>query len=225
MKQRTFSFSGFLKSAGAAGLALALACALPALCSCVKKKQPAKALGPSEADAVLQQFHDLQKHLQQDPKDARAWYDLADIYDQNNVFDKAADAYRKAAELKPAGYTYLRLGMCYDALNKPREAVAAYQRAVKLMPFYAVAFNNLGVAYGKAGENGNAIASFKKAAKLDPYYPMAKYDLGYAYMKKGDRKGAMEQYRALENLDQGLAYDLMKKIKSGTKSSGRKAGA
>ncbi len=217
-------FSGFLRSAGAAGLCVALACALPVLSSCAKKKEQPKVLGPSESNAVLQQFHALKKHLQQNPNDAEAWYDLADIYDQNNLFDKAAEAYKKAAQLKPEGYTYLKLGMSYDASNKPEEAVPAYEKAVKMMPFYAVAYNNLGVAYSKTGKNNKAIAAFKKAIKLNPRYATARYDLGYAYLKQADKKGAMKQYEALEKLDQGMADDLMGKIKSG-KSAAEAAGA
>ena len=214
MKQKnTFAL---VKSAAAACLAIALACALPVLSSCAKKKeQQPKILGPTESNAVLQQFHALKKHLQQNPKDAQAWYDLADIYDQNNLYDKAAEAYKKAAELEPTGYTYLKLGMSYDATNKPKEAVAAYEKAVKLMPSYSVAFNNLGVAYGNIGENNKAIAAFKKAIKLNPRYATARYDLGYAYLKKGDKKAAMQQYEALEKIDQGAAADLMGKIKAG----------
>ncbi len=219
MKQKVFSVF-LLRSAGA-GMAMLLVCALPMLSSCAKKKeQPPKILGPTESSAIMQQFQALKKHLQQNPKDAEAWYDLADIYDQNNLFGPAAQAYKKAAELKPSGYTFLKLGMCYDASNQPKEAVSAYEKAVKYMPSYAVAYNNLGVAYGKIGENGKAIAAFKKALKLNPRYATARYDLGYAYLKNGDKKAALKQYGALEKVDQGMAYDLLKKIKAGKSATG-----
>ncbi len=209
----------FTRSAAAAGLAVLLACALPVLSSCGKKGQQQRA-GNVIEDQGQNKFLALKERLQKKPGDAGAWYDLADLYYENSLFDKAAEAYKKAAILKPDGYTYLKLGMSYDAANEPREAAAAYEKAVRRMPSYAVAYNNLGAAYGRLGESGKELAALEKAVKLRSHYATARYNLGYAYLKKGDKKAAMKQYEALDKLNQGMADDLMKKIKSGKSAVG-----
>ena len=197
----------------AAIMAVMFACALPVLSSC-SKKEPSSKTPDVIQDQGQNKFLTLKQHLQQKPDDAEAWYDMADLYYQNSLFGKAAEAYKKAAKLDPEGYTYLKLGMSYDAINQPRQAAAAYEQAVKLMPSYAVAYNNLGAAYGKLGKSGKEIAAFEKAIKLRSHYATARYNLGYAYLKKGDKRSAMKQYEALENIDQGMAENLIEKIKS-----------
>ena len=196
-----------------------LAVSLVALPACSRKKeQPGTpAANPYSADVI---FLKLKKQVEQNPKDADAWYGLADLYYQNSIYDRAADAYKKVVELRPHdGYSWLKMGVSYDRLNKPKEAANAYEHAVKYMHGYAVAYNNLGVAYGKLGESAREIAAFKKAVKLRKGYATARYNLGYAYVKKGDKKAAMEQYNALKDIDEGAADTLMQKIKGESTAS------
>ncbi len=214
----------FFAGYAAAALVLLLACVMPALFSC-EKKGPQQKTGTVIEDQGQSRFLLLKKRLQEKPGDAGAWYDMADLYYENNLFGKAARAYGRAARLKPDGYTYLKMGMSYDACNKPRKAVAAYRKAVRYMPSYAVAYNNLGAAYGRTGDRRGELAALKKAIKLRPHYATAIYNLGYAYLRSGDRKAAMKQYEALVKFNQGLADDLMKKMKSGIKSAGGESGA
>jgi Flp pilus assembly protein TadD len=47
----------------------------------------------------------------------------------------AADEYKKAIELEPADASFrMALGVTYERLQKPAEAAAAYQEALRLAP-------------------------------------------------------------------------------------------
>jgi len=48
------------------------------------------------------------------------------------------------------------------------EAIYRWERAVKIDPTYAQAYNNLGVAYEQAGDMDKAAGAYKKALALEP---------------------------------------------------------
>lgn len=49
-----------------------------------------------------------------------------------------------------------------------REAISRWERAVKLDPTYAAAFNNLGIGYEHEGDLDKARGAYEKALELDP---------------------------------------------------------
>jgi tetratricopeptide (TPR) repeat protein len=55
------------------------------------------------------------------------------------------------------------------------EAIAAYQRAVELVPQYADAHYNLALAYERQGEKRRALRHWLVYARLDPVGPWASH--------------------------------------------------
>ncbi|MCC6347929.1 MAG: tetratricopeptide repeat protein [Nitrospirales bacterium] len=204
----------------AMGKLLIVASALPlALMVSCEREEPQErkiqAVNPYSTDSV---FAETKKKLQENPRDADAWYHLADLYDRNSQYEEAIKAYQKAVELKPDnGYAYFKIGTAYGSLNRPGEAVGALKKATKLLPGYAPAYNNLGVEYGKLGKTGEEISALKKAIRLRPRYASARYNLGIVYLKTGNKKAAQEQYKALMDIDSGTAEALLKEIGSGSR--------
>jgi Flp pilus assembly protein TadD len=49
-----------------------------------------------------------------------------------------------------------------------REAISRWERAAKLDPTYAAAFNNLGIGYEHEGDLDKARVSYEKALELEP---------------------------------------------------------
>ena len=88
----------------------------------------------------------------------------------------------------------------YDA------AIASYEKAIKLEPKAAAAYNLLGMAYrfkynqlGQPELREKEIAAFKKAAELDPRFWMAMINLGATYYALGDKvQAAVWLKKALE---------------------------
>jgi hypothetical protein len=60
------------------------------------------------------------------------------------------------------------------------EARAAYERAVRLDPQSADAWNALGLALGTSGDRAAADEAFRRALALDPHHYAARQNLGWA---------------------------------------------
>ncbi len=108
----------------------------------------------------------------------------------------------------------------YDA------AIASYEKAIKLAPKSAVAYNLLGMAYRfKYLQSGNPemkekeIAAFNQAVELDPQYWVALVNLGASYYYIGEKAKAAPWFRkALEiNPDHPDRAQIEKMIAEGEK--------
>lgn len=58
-----------------------------------------------------------------------------------------------------------------------REAIYRWERATKIDPTYAAAFNNLAVAYEHEGMLEKAAEAYEQALKLEPKNPMVRQNL------------------------------------------------
>src|SRR5687767_9213620 len=66
--------------------------------------------------------------------------------------------------------------------GKFKEAIAAYDRAIKASPEASEAYNNRGLAYHKLGQVGNAVKDYDQAVKLNPQFTDALYNRGNALL-------------------------------------------
>ena len=60
------------------------------------------------------------------------------------------------------------LGVVFQAQGKSKEALEAYENAVRKASDYPVGYNNLGFLLNSLGRPEEAIENFKKVAELDP---------------------------------------------------------
>jgi cytochrome c-type biogenesis protein CcmH/NrfG len=120
------------------------------------------------------------------PRDARAFYGLGNIYVDEQRWDDAEDAYRKAYEFaatNPDVVTALSFVLTQPrsgALNAKRFADAEYyaRRATQLQPTSAVAFDRLGAALMARGiYNADTEAALRKSVELDPNLVVAQVHL------------------------------------------------
>lgn len=88
-------------------------------------------------------------------------------------FAAAADAFRKAAALRPVDYLLrLRLGYALSRSGDLAAAEIAYRHAIELAPRYSRPRAQLGKMYLESGEREKAFEFLSDAARLDPsYYP------------------------------------------------------
>jgi len=74
--------------------------------------------------------------------------------------------------------TAFNLGYYLTSAGRPDEAVAAYRRAIALVPAHARARSNLGSLLTQRGEHDEALSQLREAVRLDPTLPSALTNLG-----------------------------------------------
>ena len=126
----------------------------------------------SQAEAIYRRI------IQLEPNNAKAYYKLCYVLDDQNKLDDAVAACRKSIALNSDAQTYSVLDYVLDRQGKLEEAIASYQQAIQLDPKSANAYSNLGVALKDQGKLEEAIIEeYKKALEIDPNYVYASNNL------------------------------------------------
>lgn len=107
---------------------------------------------------------------------------------------EAVGYYRAALAIRPRAVVFNNLAYALRASGKIDEAIACYERAIRLAPDYAPAHNNLGVALKAQGKPDLAMLCFRRALELDAGFAPAHSNLAIGLKKQGDVAGAMEHY-------------------------------
>lgn len=138
----------------------------------------------------------MEKVVRDEPGNAAYWYELAvDYGDRADV--KSENAYCRAVELDPSNVSYLLDLADRDVENeKPKEAEAAYRRAITLAPRSSDGLSRLGgflVKQSAARESQQeAQALLQQALALDPHNDFARYSLGRLELKQGHARQAIQ---------------------------------
>ncbi len=112
-------------------------------------------------------------------------------------------------KLKPKyAEAHNNLGVAFQELGRPDEALACYRRAVKLKPDHAAVHRNLGVALKDQGKLDEAIACCRRALELRPDYAEAHGDLGLALKDAGKLDEALACFRRALELNPDYAEAL-----------------
>ena len=73
-----------------------------------------------------------------------------------------------AADARDDAKDHVRFGIQVAQLGLWREALAHWERATKLDPTYAPAYNNLAIGYEQQGDFEKARTAYEKAIELNP---------------------------------------------------------
>jgi tetratricopeptide (TPR) repeat protein len=90
-------------------------------------------------------------------------------------------------------------------MGRHEEAIAAYQRAIKLDPDFAYPHNGLGTVYADLDRHEEAIATFQRAIRLDPDDAFPHNGLGIVYRQLDRHKEAIDAYQQAIELEPGYA--------------------
>lgn len=132
----------------------------------------ANELARRDPDAAIEEFNKAAKL--RDDKCPECFQSIAQIYFRYGEYKSAADAFRRAAELKPANEAelYNGLGVALFLLKDKMlydEAAAALTRAVELSNGKLVkSYYNLGCALIKAGKEKEGVAALKTYVEREP---------------------------------------------------------
>ena len=175
------------------------------------------------------------------PKDASAWMWQGVIELAMDRPEEAAVALDKAASLAPdnvdilyhRGQAHLLVsknsyGQMFKAdpkswrvhqvlaqanaeADRPVDAIAEYQAAIKLAPTQLGLHEELGSEYRNAGKPVEAEASFQRELEIDPFNVLARYKLGVLAIERGDGarakeliEGALKEKTGLRHADYNL---------------------
>ncbi len=87
-------------------------------------------------------------------------------------------------------------------------ALAAFRRAIELLPGYAEAHNNLGLVLSRMGQDKEATEAFQEALRIDPAMAEVYNNLGFMYHTTGKFDRAVQMFgQAIQNSgDSSVAY-------------------
>jgi choline-sulfatase len=142
-------------------------------------------------DAALQW---LDKTLQANPKNLRAWYQKGWITVTSNP-DSAMLDFQKTLEIQP-GFAMAHRDLGIILLQKGRfgEAATHLEQAATLGLAHPRLYNFLGIAYSRTGRYRDAVKVYTTALDQEPNFAEAHLNLSYVYEKLNRTQAARAQY-------------------------------
>jgi Flp pilus assembly protein TadD len=148
----------------------------------------------------------LTKSLEENPKDAQAWYYLGRAKYNENRFVEAVRAFERSLELDPRDIrAQSNLGLSYTGLNRVAEAQAAFLKAIEWQadgprkdPEAYIGLGDLLVQQNRASE---AVPYLLQAVEIAPRESRAREKLGSAYLNLNNLSDARNQLEAAVALD------------------------
>ncbi|MFC1856438.1 tetratricopeptide repeat protein [Thermodesulfobacteriota bacterium] len=93
------------------------------------------------------------------------------------------------------------LGDCLVALNKQRDGVSAFEKAIKINPNDAAALSGLGYLFDALGENAEIALMFcEKSVEIAPDNGLYRNRLGRVYIKENRTEDALDQFQKATEL-------------------------
>lgn len=147
-----------------------------------------------EAEACYRQI------LQAEPNHADAWHLLGLIAHQSGRFDLALESIGRALQFSNNAAVYLNnFGITLMALNRPREAEAAYRAALAQEPGRVDWLQHLAKALHSQGKLDETLACYQAVLALQPDDAQAYNNIGVVRQEQGALdEGAANFKRALE---------------------------
>ncbi len=172
----------------------------------------------------------LEKALSINPHYTEASLNLVIAYNELGRYDEAQQVFNKAVKSIQVGAEVIdpfiegklanehaHMADQYFDLNRYREAIIEYKKALALCPRFIDIQTKLGMAYREMGDQDTAVKTFQKALKINPGYLPARIHLGLTYYMKGFVDMAIAEWeRAYEidpqNRDVQIYLSLLKKV-------------
>ena len=138
-------------------------------------------------------------HLFEGAERTEVLFELADVYDDHEAFDKVFDCLQLILEEEPSNEEAL-YKICFwtDFTGRNEESIRLHERIINEQPYNALAWFNLAAAYQGLKLYEKAIDAYQYAIVIDE-----KFD--YAYRNMGDAYLRLRKYReAIEALEKVL---------------------
>lgn len=134
--------------------------------------------------------------------DAESWLERGRQAEENEEFDQAADAYRKAIAKEPESPAgFFNLGNVLRAQDRPDAALELFRLAVTLDPALCEAWYNIADIDEERGRLPEAIESLKRSIAACSTFADAYYNLALCFEKLGERQEARRCWSEYVRLD------------------------
>ncbi|RUS78414.1 hypothetical protein EGW08_013828 [Elysia chlorotica] len=99
---------------------------------------------------------------------AKAWGNLANIFNDQQAFGEAEEAYRNALKYRPnMADVHYNLGILLQNQKRYQESIESYKKAIHFRPKLSVAHLNLGILTAQFGDTEQAKKIYSHCADLD----------------------------------------------------------
>lgn len=143
----------------------------------------------------------LARAIEINPKATRAHMNLGDIHRLDGDYARAESNYRQAAQSEPSNFdAQFYHGLMLHALDRVREAIGAYLRALSIKPDDFLTTLNLASAYYQVSEARQALAFAEKAVRLNPQDGAARFTLGAVYADLDQHAKAVVEFQQAAEL-------------------------
>ena len=144
---------------------------------------------PEKAIVLLQEA----LHLFEGAERTEVLFELADVYDDHEAFDKVFDCLQLVLEDDPMNEEALyKICFCTDFTGRNEESIKLHQRIIDEQPYNALAWFNLAAAYQGLKLHEKAIDAYQYAIVIDEKFDYAYRNMGDAYLRIRKYKEAIE---------------------------------
>lgn len=165
------------------------------------QQQPGGQMMPDVAEAI--------EKAKNEPDNIEAQVKVGDMYSQIQRFDKAAEFYERAANIKPDDFdTVIRAAGNFFEARQFENAAKYYEKALQIKPGDIDARTDLGATYleRQSPDIDRGIQEFQKSLELNPKHEPTLFNLAVAYNKKGDKESFQGTLARLEAVDPNSRY-------------------
>lgn len=145
----------------------------------------------------------LKEAIRLKPEYSEAYNNLGVIYLNRGQTDQAIQCFQKALSnlvyLNPEN-AHFNLGRAYLVRKDYTRATEQLERAVKLVPDFAMAYSALGEAYEGMNRVADAKRSYRSAIQFAPDFVDARWNLGKLLYRSGERAEARKELNEVVRL-------------------------
>lgn len=129
---------------------------------------------------------------------------LAIVYKNLRQYKEAIEQYKTLLTLEPHRIVYLNLGEIYYLNSMPKEAISAFNYAIKMGEQSGLVYFWLGKCFADKGDRDNAELNYEAAVKKDDQFVLAHLALGRLYTEKKIWEKAQEEFEKVKELDPSI---------------------
>lgn len=136
-----------------------------------------------------------------EPESEEVILNLARVYAENNNMEQAAKVIEAVPDADRTARMEFTLGVTYEQMKRPKDAITAYKRAVELQPNDVPTLNALAQALLNDGQLDAALKEYKAISQVDPDDAGALVHMAEIQRRQGKYEDALTTIRKARKKD------------------------